>query len=159
MTALQNLGYPRDILKQIDFRSFRKPTLGPEVDFNISHSSDFIVCAVCKGFPVGIDVEFHNPLNIEDFQCIFSKNEWNFLKSKSNRISTFYWLWTRKESILKASGKGISEELSKVDVLNSSVEFDNLKLRLYDLFIDENYHLSLSSTLEDAEICMIPCRF
>jgi len=49
---------------------------------------------------------------------IFSDLEQDFVRNSSNPIEAFFLLWTRKESLLKASGIGITDNLVNVPSLN-----------------------------------------
>ena len=77
--------------------------------FNISHSGDWIVCAIDKK-SIGVDVEQINPVDLEISKRFFSNQEHTDLmnKCKNDRISYFFSLWTLKESYIKAVGRGLS---------------------------------------------------
>ena len=59
----------------VDFKSlvFNKngrpklPNLSNNLDFNISHSGQFVVCAISNSIPVGIDIEKIKEIEIESF--------------------------------------------------------------------------------------------
>ena len=88
---------------------YGKPTiLEPEgLCFNISHSGDWVVCAV-DNKPIGVDVEFIKPIDLNIARRFFSSDEYHDLINKENKIKYFYMLWTLKESYVKAVGKGLS---------------------------------------------------
>lgn len=84
--------------------------------FNVSHSGDFGLVALNKESPIGVDLEFIREidyLNLAD--SVFS----NFEKTELLGIPTglladaFYSGWTRKESFIKAIGKGLSFPLKE----------------------------------------------
>ncbi|MCP4153593.1 MAG: 4'-phosphopantetheinyl transferase superfamily protein, partial [bacterium] len=87
-----------------------KPSLkdNPEFHFNLSHSGDWIVCAVDNS-PVGIDIQEIFPISLEISKRHFTTEEHHDLMSKKEheRIPYFFTLWTLKESYLKALGKGM----------------------------------------------------
>jgi 4'-phosphopantetheinyl transferase len=88
------------------------------LQYNISHSGGWVMIAVSK-HEVGIDVEFMNPSvefrNIAP--SVLSSVEMDFLKRSPDPEKTFYLLWTRKEALLKGSGKGLTDNLSDVPSL------------------------------------------
>lgn len=86
--------------------------------YNISHSGDLLLLAV-SGAEVGADVEFIDPaFNYKEvLQETFSAAEADLVK-KNNRPETFYLLWTRKEALLKASSKGLDDELKAIPGLD-----------------------------------------
>ena len=83
--------------------------------FNLSHSRDAILLALTSKAEVGVDIEYNEPL--DDLMDIagrfFAPDELAALAAHrgENRVSFFYRLWTRKESYLKACGKGLSYPL------------------------------------------------
>ncbi|MEI5992045.1 hypothetical protein A5881_003601 [Enterococcus termitis] len=85
----------------------------PELYFNISHSGDYVCCAVSDE-EVGIDVERINlSIDIRNFKTFFPEEEWCQIISKSkNSIDNFFSLWTLKESYVKKIGKGLSKNLN-----------------------------------------------
>lgn len=116
---------------RFDYTSFGKPRLcaNPEesrLNFNLSHSNQWIVLAVGKSRKIGIDVE-HIRDNL-DYASIarrfFSPQEVDFIESapKVRKQGLFYEIWVRKEAYLKALGKGLSMPLSEFTVpLGSSI--------------------------------------
>lgn len=129
---------------------YGKPVLlQPEgIFFNISHSGDWVVCAVSNE-PVGIDVEMIKPVEFNTIaRRFFTETEYNDLMSKENneRLKYFYTLWTLKESYIKAVGKGLSIPLNSFSIqienrnimINTCSEFNPCFFKLYE--IDE-YHL------------------
>jgi 4'-phosphopantetheinyl transferase len=91
-----------------------KPILsGPmSLSFNLSHTTDMMVCGVTKNCSVGIDVEVVRPLDdlreiAERFFCK-EENAELLSYSEAEQTSSFYRCWTRKEAFLKATGEGLS---------------------------------------------------
>lgn len=87
-----------------------KPALaGNEIEFNASHSGDLVALAFARATPVGIDVErrrkMHDPLGIA--RRFFSEAELAFVENAEDIAAAFFIVWTAKEAIVKASGKGI----------------------------------------------------
>jgi 4'-phosphopantetheinyl transferase len=88
--------------------------------FNLAHSGDLALVAVSRCCPVGVDVEEIRPMN--DAQDIaarfFSQREARELDGLpfNQQREGFFNLWTRKEACLKATGEGLSEMLSQVEV-------------------------------------------
>jgi 4'-phosphopantetheinyl transferase len=77
---------------------------------------------VTLGARCGIDIEKVRP-NVENLaiaERFFSANETEWLRSRSSdqRALGFFRLWSVKESILKADGKGMTIPLSSIDALN-----------------------------------------
>lgn len=75
--------------------------------FNISHSGDWIVCAM-NDTPLGVDIERITPIDLQIAERFFAKEEYkNLIRQKESvRLNYFFDLWTAKESYIKAVGKG-----------------------------------------------------
>lgn len=97
------------------------------IQYNIAHSGNIILIAV-SSHPVGIDVELVNPTfpYNELLSACFSEQEIAFLESQENPLHAFYLLWTRKEAFIKATAKGIDEEIMFIPCLDGQHEIDNL---------------------------------
>ncbi len=82
-----------------------------ELHFNISHSGEWVVCAV-SNMPVGIDVEEIKPVDMQVAETVFALGELDKFKSirDAEKLDAFYDLWTLKESCMKAAGKGLYME-------------------------------------------------
>ncbi|WP_381522040.1 4'-phosphopantetheinyl transferase family protein [Spirosoma soli] len=97
--------------------STNKPELQDNTDwfFNVSHSGDWVVLAIAKNC-VGIDVE-----RVDTGFCFdevlltsFTQEERYQVESSLDPRLLFYRFWTRKESLIKATGKGIDDDFGQV---------------------------------------------
>jgi 4'-phosphopantetheinyl transferase len=81
-----------------------------EMEFNASHSGDLVALAFAKDTPVGIDVERQRKLHdvLALARRYFSDDELAIVSAASNPDDAFFAIWTAKEAIVKASGKGIA---------------------------------------------------
>ncbi|HEY3380267.1 MAG TPA: 4'-phosphopantetheinyl transferase superfamily protein [Vicinamibacterales bacterium] len=88
-----------------------KPFLAdhPDLHFNLSHSGEWIACAMAAG-PVGIDVEVVHPMVDLPAAQFMSGDELerHLDLDPGARVHNFYRLWTIKECVLKALGTGFS---------------------------------------------------
>jgi len=98
----------------IDFKQGinKKPYIkNSSLFYNVSHSGDWIILAV-SGSEVGVDTERVNPQF--DFNDVikeyFSPGECSFI-NEDDSTNRFFMLWTRKEALTKATGKGLDEDL------------------------------------------------
>jgi 4'-phosphopantetheinyl transferase len=100
----------------------RKPRLDSQsrVRFNLTHSADIALVAVSDGAEVGVDVEQLRPVpEMEGVAAShFAPEEQAALWSAPDgeRLATFYRIWTRKESYVKATGVGIGPALARFAV-------------------------------------------
>ena len=105
---------------------FGKPFLCNPADsaicFNLAHSGSLLLFAIGKEKHVGIDVEIIDEKI--DFKritsLVFSSDEQLSLSLSLDPICDFYALWTAKEAILKAAGRGFSYPSNKFSVFISN---------------------------------------
>ncbi|MCI0690192.1 MAG: 4'-phosphopantetheinyl transferase superfamily protein, partial [Sporichthyaceae bacterium] len=86
---------------------------------SVAHSGQKIVIALASAIPVGIDVEQIDPrIDIPNLlpHVLAEVEAARLPGSNIPDIAAFYRLWTRKESILKATGDGLRVPLHAVAV-------------------------------------------
>ncbi|MGE5422654.1 MAG: 4'-phosphopantetheinyl transferase family protein [Ignavibacteriales bacterium] len=136
--------------------SYGKPALasGEGFEFNLSHAGDWVVCVIDDA-PVGIDVQRIEKTDMDIARFYFSREEYRNLMDKpdADKTNYFYDLWTLKESFVKFTGKGFSQEFRDFRIMLDEVE--GLKacadgvlqpacFKLYDL--DSEYKLAVCSS-------------
>jgi len=93
---------------------------GQDVVFNLSHTGDHLVIALGCQRQMGVDIEACRGrinLNALAEKC-FAETElysWQQLEAKDQK-AMFYRIWTRKESFVKAVGRGISLGLKNCEM-------------------------------------------
>jgi len=94
----------------IDEEEFGKPVLRARaIEFNASHSGDLVALAFARDTAVGIDVERRRQLTdtLALARRYFSAEEVAIVEQAADIADAFFAIWTAKEAIVKASGKGI----------------------------------------------------
>ncbi|TCN25189.1 4'-phosphopantetheinyl transferase family protein [Mesobacillus foraminis] len=96
--------------------AYGKPyiSLGRDFHYNISHSGEWVLCAISHA-EIGIDIEEIRPIEyMEIAREFFSMKENDLLKGLTGpaRLECFFELWTLKEAYIKAVGKGMGISLS-----------------------------------------------
>jgi 4'-phosphopantetheinyl transferase len=117
------------------------------VRFNISHSGQWVVVALAK-HELGIDIEKVD--SAFDYSNLirehFSVAEQQFVSHAEVPVDAFYLLWTRKEALTKAEGRGLHENLKSVSALGeyaiSGAHEKNWKIRSFRL--SPEYPVSLA---------------
>ncbi|MEJ7779637.1 MAG: 4'-phosphopantetheinyl transferase superfamily protein [Daejeonella sp.] len=96
-------------------------TFSPPIHFNISHSGQCLLIAV-SGDEVGIDVEqYENKALVKaEMDYLFTNTEISFINNHLSPVKTFYRLWTRKEALLKATSRGVSDDIKYLPCLNGT---------------------------------------
>lgn len=90
------------------------------LDFNLSHSGDHALIGLVRGARVGVDVEVWRPLPdaLRLARAYFAPDEIAALAAlpAATIEAAFFSLWTRKESVVKAMGTGLSLPLVSFSV-------------------------------------------
>jgi 4'-phosphopantetheinyl transferase len=156
--ALQDAGLSAD-LKELQYTRYGRPYLPKAPDFNISHSGNRVVCIVCVGGRVGIDLEEIRDLPIDDFKPQFSDDEWRTIQHSDEPLLAFYHFWTAKESILKADGRGLNLSLADLNINNSQeIVVDDCRWNIRKIHSFTNYvcHIAYEGTGVEWEVIQCP---
>lgn len=104
--AFHQLGFSFQ-LEDIQTDKKERPFINDSIDFNLSHSGDYVLLAITTHQKVGIDVEKHRTISKELFQRYFSEQEWHTILNAANPDSAFFDFWVMKESAIKWDGRGV----------------------------------------------------
>jgi 4'-phosphopantetheinyl transferase len=115
--------------------------LEADLSFNLSHSQEWLVCAVAERCQVGIDVEFSRPLSdLEQLtRRFFAPQEHRTIMAlpPEEQPTVFLQYWTAKEALLKAIGEGLvdlsSLELAITDGIPQIVRWQGQNRRDWQL--------------------------
>ena len=97
------------------------------VEFNISHSADMVVCVVDDN-PVGVDIE--KIRTIENIVIAYACNQTEKSKISNlsdKRYSVFFEIWTAKEAICKFEGIGVSNNLKAVNTKQYLLQTEHIE--------------------------------
>lgn len=115
--------------------------------FNLSHSKDYAVCAVCDQ-PVGVDIECVKTRDVAHMDRILHEKEYQilgFITNSEEKKKYFYECWVTKESYLKNLGCGLS-------VRPSDFMADEDKLETKEKGLEKRYvHIYKASEIENAD--------
>ncbi|MBU3184566.1 4'-phosphopantetheinyl transferase family protein [Clostridium estertheticum] len=90
----------------------------PTIKFNISHSGNFVICAI-DDKPIGIDIEEIKHIEYESIaKNFFTKSELDYIikQNPDSKLSKFYEIWTLKESYIKCCGQGLTRSLKSFSI-------------------------------------------
>ena len=137
----------------IEIGTNKKPYLSSNqtICFNVSHAKDCAIIAVST-HAVGIDLEELNTnFNFSEIlTSVFSNFEIEFILNADDKTYAFYKFWTRKEAIVKATGQGISDNLTHIPATNghhtvNSKLVDGFKdLKVLSFSLNESYVASIA---------------
>ena len=97
--------------------------------FNISHSGDYVVCAISKNI-IGVDIQKNK--KVSKSKLVFTDEE-----LENNNIDLIK-IWTKKESIIKALGLNM-QHMKELDISNYNVK---------SKIVDNDYFLSICEIKE-----------
>jgi 4'-phosphopantetheinyl transferase len=149
--ALQLGVDPRHL--EFDTTNVGKPFLArpaQNLEFNLSHCGRHGLIAVAKDRSVGVDIEVRRPMSdlLGVALQIATPREAKLMKQlpTSQVHSTFFDLWTRKEAVLKALGRGFSIDPREVEVgIGPGRSYINFDERIWTV-----ESLAISSTVRAA---------
>jgi len=87
--------------------------------FNLSHRNKYGLLAVSKDTEVGVDIEY-----IKDLQDVVTFSDYSFSEEEKAMIfangklnpDVLFTFWAFKEAFIKATGTGLSVDISKIDL-------------------------------------------
>lgn len=126
----------------------------PELKFNISHSGDFVICAIDTE-PVGIDIEEIRQFEYKTIvKRYFSIEEFNYINKQEvdSSLNRFYEIWTLKESYIKCCGKGLSIPLKSFSIhidkyksIKVTIDGEKMKHIFKQFDIESGYKMAICS--------------
>jgi len=145
-----------EFINELEYTAHNKPYLkNNTLSFNISHSGDYVICAMSNDTDLlGVDIEEIKTIDLNDFKDIWTIDEWKLI-AEDGDVNTFYNLWTRKEAVIKADGRGLSLALKEIDVTVSSVSVNDKLYFLKKLDVNSGYAAHLASSRELSVIDLV----
>ena len=141
----------------INYDCYSRPFIPDlNIDFNISHSNEYLIFAISDYLKRGVDIQHY----IKNFEIneigkiVFSEFEQNLI---AGNIDNFFTLWTKKEALIKAYGFGFITEDYKNTKLNLSNIEELPDFIIYSKEIFPNYYFAiclLNKTIDRLLICI-----
>lgn len=108
---------------------YGKPYLenAPQIEFNLTHSKDLALLAIGQSHPVGIDIEYFKARGYQGIsEMMYSHNEQRLVENAVSNIKPliFFKIWSQKEAVIKADGRGIFNDTRRFDVNISKNDYD-----------------------------------
>ena len=141
-------------------------------ELSISHSGNLVGVAMTSGQPVGLDVEQERDVEIDGLvrMTLSAAEQTEFAAvPPPDRDTAFFTYWSRKEAILKATGRGLAIGMTKLTVTpwnqaprildSQSSEVDTATMRMAQLEAGSGYRAcvaviapaDLAVTVHDAD--------
>ena len=164
--TLQLADVDPSIMTSMTWSETSRPTLPIDGDFNISHSGGLIACAHSARARLGLDLEAIRDVPLEDIMQALSTEERRGLLDADDPINEFYRIWTFKEAVIKADGRGVGLDLPEISSLGDAVrvgddEWYVQRLRLadgYDTHIACDHELGAIDAREAPLEELLSCR-
>jgi 4'-phosphopantetheinyl transferase len=159
--ALQQLDYGHLELCNIQCNAHQRPYFDKtDIDFNISHSGEYVVCAIGRDNRVGIDIEQIKPIILDNFIHFFSPVELQgFSRHPKGELEGFYDLWTQKEALVKAEGSGLAFPVKDICIADGKARLSGYTWYLHELHISEGYKAHLAFQFfsdEEIQVSVMP---
>ena len=136
---------------QIEKQAHGKPCVKDRKDFfyNLSHSGRYVVIA-WGGSEIGVDVQQQDDsVNMELIaKRFFTADEQSYIRKDLLR---FYEIWTKKESYLKYTGKGLLKDPGSFSTL-----VPDRGIRYHYWHLTGGYSLCLCTTDDDNTLKLLP---
>lgn len=145
--AIQLFNLKENGLENLKYSSYGRPFLNSTIDFNISHSGQYVLCVIAQGIQVGIDIEEIKTIDFTNFNNLFRPDELAFINGTAESIRAFYDYWSIKESVIKAEGRGLSIPLKDIYVSSRSATLYNKIWYINELKLDTAYSAHLTSNV------------
>lgn len=130
-----------------------KPSLPQGPQFSLSHAGNLAALAVSDA-PVGVDVEMPRPVKDSVAKRYFQPEELAWMEA--DPLNRFFFLWTRKEAVLKCCGRGLSLHPGRFSVLPDAIPTaENMNCRLVTTEYKDHI-LSFATAGEDTTYRLIP---
>ena len=110
--------------------------------FNLSHSGDYVVCAVGDG-DVGVDIQKWVPYKERTAERFFAPAEWKLLQGMPGpqRTELFYRLWSRKEAYGKYTGQGIGSAVG--EDFSDEEKWNEMQICFRERVLTDGYSLAV----------------
>ena len=115
--------------------------------FSLAHAQEMAVCVIADQ-EVGVDVERKDRLTgkkeeqkLKIAKKMLTPEEWKQWEKEEYRTETLISIWTKKESYVKMTGRGLTEKLMTIDTLSNAI--------YQQMLLDDMYILSVCTALVD----------
>lgn len=131
-------------LRRLRLTTWGKPYLPNGPCFSLSHSGGYVMCALGRD-ELGLDTELVRPRPLRLPEAIFSPAERHYVDAAADPLAAFYWLWTRKEAVAKADGRGFSSLFPDEKPGRSRVELAGNVWFLHRVRVETGYETHIAS--------------
>lgn len=155
--GLEAMGMDGAIIESLTRSGYRRPSISGAPDFNISHSGNCVICAISREARIGVDVEKVRPIDQGAVANTMSRDQRRIICESGDPLKMFFRLWTIKESVIKADGRGVYHALEKLEVTGGAVGLDAGTWYIKELDWGNEYCACLASDKKEMEVEVVCC--
>jgi len=151
LEGLEGFGSGGASLNDLSFDKFGRLFINGQIDFNTSHSDEYVICAITDAGRVGVDIERIRPFDLSEIDQCLTADELEYIRRASDSSDEFYRIWTSKESILKADGRGLAVDLREIKIEGQKAALQGHAWFLREIEIDPHYSCHIATNQQDFE--------
>jgi 4'-phosphopantetheinyl transferase len=148
-------GSEQNILSEIQYGVHNRPFIPGNIDFNVSHSDGYAICAIGKEMRIGVDIELCREIDLTDYASTMNQIQWNDIYCAHDPTFSFFSYWVRKEAIIKADGRGLFIPIDNIYFENKEGVVGSNRWFMYELKIDPKQQSWLACNMSDIETELI----
>ncbi len=158
--GLAHFGEQPNLLHNIEVTKYGRPHLPIDIDFNISHSGSYVVCAFSQSTTIGIDVEYiKEDIDITDFTSVLTTAEYALLEKSDKQPQDFFDYWCRKESIIKVDGRGFSAPVLSIALQQDQARLEGQTYYLKEIQLSAEYKAYVAQAKPIHAVRLVECGF
>jgi 4'-phosphopantetheinyl transferase len=93
-------------------------------------------------------------VDIQDFKMQMSGDQWEAIMASENRLEKFFTLWTQKEAVIKADGRGLAIPLHEIIMEGEKAFLANNIWDVKEVRIADGYCCHLATNGENPKVCI-----
>jgi len=129
-----------------------RPSLPIDGDFNLSHSDGVVVCALSPTDRIGIDIEPIDRFPVRDIDQVLGDGERAAIDRAADPAREWCRVWTFKEAVIKADGRGVAAGLERIDSHSSTVKLDGESWHVQPVALHSEFCCHLASGSSPIEV-------
>jgi len=125
--GMNQLGYKDFKLTDLYYNEYNCPLWSNDIHFNIAHSGTVVACAFSDESRIGLDVEKIKVLDLNNFEYILNELDHENIEKAINPYDAFFKIWTIKEAVTKALGKGLLIDVQQIYIYDEYAVLEETK--------------------------------
>lgn len=145
VAAAESLARKNAFISELKLDANNKPG-SDSFYMNISQSGNLAACVFSERCPVAVDVEKVREINLAHFTKVLTEDEMDDVTNDADSMSRFFELWTQKESVMKADGRGFRIDPKSIQVSpDNTATLEGKKWFLHSVSLRNDYKAHICS--------------